>query len=543
MTCAPSPPPARPRRPSSASRRSCAAGSGCRSTSPRCWPSRRWPSASYNLYSKGPVLFPSDLSVSAPYSRAVGMMMAVSFERYGRLYYLDPGGLSPAIGDKVLVPTDSGPEVAECVWAPQWVSDEIDGLPVCEGIATADDLARDAANRKRRAEGRLASRRLIREHKLPMKVTAVDFIGADNVFVVYFSAPHRVDFRALVRDLGGRLKARVELRQIGPRDEARLQGGIGPWGRDLPQGQRVRVAEGVRVHARERVRPGRRSWLAAAAILLAGCSSSSSVPNDQPSTSPAYYAQHLAWQPCENGFQCARLVVPFDYARPGGPRFSLPVVKLPATDAAHRVGALVVNPGGPGGSGVQYALAARGEFPPAVRARFDIVGFDPRGVSGSEPAVSCMTGPELARYLSTDEMPDNAAQLATVVRQGKFYASRCEQNSRALLPYVGTQNAARDLDVLRAALGQSRLTYLGKSYGTYLGTWYAQLFPHRLRALVLVGAVDPDTTGLPSDAVQAEGFQTAFGSFAAWCRARSGCPLGQNAAGQLETLIVRANSR
>ena len=291
------------------------------------------------------------------------------------------------------------------------------------------------------------------------------------------------------------------------------------------------------------MRPGRRSWLAAAAILLAGCSSSSSVPNDLPSTSPSYYAQHLAWQPCDNGFQCARLLVPFDYARPGGPRFSLPVVRLPATDPARRVGDLVVNPGGPGGSGVQYALAARGEFPAAVRARFDVVGFDPRGVAGSEPAVSCMTGPELDTYLSTDETPDNAAQLAAVVRQGKFYASRCEQNSRALLPYVGTRNAARDLDVLRAALGQSRLTYLGKSYGTYLGAWYAQLFPHRVRALVLDGAVDPDTPGVQSDAVQAAGFQTAFGAFAAWCRARSGCPLGQDAAGQLEALIVRANSR
>jgi len=161
------------------------------------------------------------------------MMMAVSFERYGRLYYLDPGAHSPGIGDKVLVPTDSGPEVAECVWAPQWVSEDIDGLPVCEGLATDDDLARDEENRRRRAEGRLAARRLIREHQLPMKVTAVDYIGLDNVFIIYFSAPHRVDFRALVRDLGGRLRARVELRQIGPRDEARLQGGIGPCGRDL----------------------------------------------------------------------------------------------------------------------------------------------------------------------------------------------------------------------------------------------------------------------------------------------------------------------
>src|ERR1700691_2095038 len=162
----------------------------------------------------------------------VGMRMAVSFERYGRLYYLDPGAYSPAIGDKVLVPTDSGPEVAQCVWAPQWVSEDIE-LPVCAGLATENDLVRDEENRRRRAEGRLAARRLVREHQLPMKMTAVDYIGPENVFIVYFGPPHRVDFRALVRDLGGRLKARVELRQIGPRDEARLQGGIGPCGRDL----------------------------------------------------------------------------------------------------------------------------------------------------------------------------------------------------------------------------------------------------------------------------------------------------------------------
>jgi cell fate regulator YaaT (PSP1 superfamily) len=113
------------------------------------------------------------------------------------------------------------------------VPEDIGGLPVCEGLASEDDLARDEENRRRRAAGRLAAQRLIREHKLPMKVTAVDYLSAENVFVVYFGAPHRVDFRALVRDLGGRLKARVELRQIGPRDEARLQGGIGPCGRDL----------------------------------------------------------------------------------------------------------------------------------------------------------------------------------------------------------------------------------------------------------------------------------------------------------------------
>ena len=161
------------------------------------------------------------------------MMMAVSFQRSGRLYYLDPGAYQPTVGSKVLVPTDSGPEVAECIWAPQWVDDEIGGLPVCAGLADADDLTRDEANRTRRAEARVSSRRLVREHDLPMKVIAVDYLDETNVFTVYFSAPHRVDFRALVKDLATRLRARVELRQIGPRDEARLQGGIGPCGRDL----------------------------------------------------------------------------------------------------------------------------------------------------------------------------------------------------------------------------------------------------------------------------------------------------------------------
>ncbi|TCC58338.1 hypothetical protein E0H73_27825 [Kribbella pittospori] len=165
------------------------------------------------------------------------MVMAVSFERYGRLYYLDPGPHRPRVGDKVLVPTDDGPEVAECVWAPQYVTEEIGGLPLCDGIATADDLDRDEANRVRRADARVIAKRLIRQHGLPMKVVGIDFVDrrpdVDQLVIVYFSAPHRVDFRELVRDLARGLRARIELRQVGARDEARLQGGIGPCGRDL----------------------------------------------------------------------------------------------------------------------------------------------------------------------------------------------------------------------------------------------------------------------------------------------------------------------
>ncbi|WP_407941224.1 PSP1 domain-containing protein [Nonomuraea cypriaca] len=159
--------------------------------------------------------------------------MAVSFTRYGRLYYLDPGAHSPKVGDKVLVPTDSGPEVAECVWAPQYTSEDIDGLPVCAGPVSEEQLARDETNKRRRAEARSVSKRLIKRHTLPMKVVGIDYLDQENVYTVYFSAPHRVDFRSLVRDLARNLRARVELRQIGPRDEARLQGGIGPCGRDL----------------------------------------------------------------------------------------------------------------------------------------------------------------------------------------------------------------------------------------------------------------------------------------------------------------------
>ena len=285
------------------------------------------------------------------------------------------------------------------------------------------------------------------------------------------------------------------------------------------------------------------------AVLVSACTAGSPATSQPPpaaSSTPAgaapagpppvtiagYYAQRLSWQPCDKGFECARLYVPFDYSRPAGPRFSLPVVKLPAADPASRVGALVINPGGPGGSGVEYALGARsGEFTQEVLNRFDIVGFDPRGVGGSLPAVRCMTGPQLDTYFAVNGDPANAAQLATVISESKLYAAECARNAAGLLPYMGTVNAAKDMDVLRAALGENALTYLGKSYGTYLGASYAQQFPTKVRALVLDGAVDPKASGLQLDVTQAAGFESAFGQFAAWCAGQQGCPLGNSASG------------
>jgi cell fate regulator YaaT (PSP1 superfamily) len=161
------------------------------------------------------------------------LMCAVVFQRQGRLYYADPGELSPQVGDHVLYPTEAGPEVAEVMWAPQWVSEDIGGLPVLVGMASGADLESAEVGRKKRAVARVSAKRLIREHGLPMKLSGVDFVVADNVTTVYFTAPHRVDFRGLVRDLSATMNGRVELRQLSARDEARLTGGIGSCGREL----------------------------------------------------------------------------------------------------------------------------------------------------------------------------------------------------------------------------------------------------------------------------------------------------------------------
>jgi cell fate regulator YaaT (PSP1 superfamily) len=161
------------------------------------------------------------------------MVCAVTFERHGRLYYADPGPLSPAVGDHVLYPTEDGPVVAQVIWAPQYSGDDVGGLPVLAGLASAADLDQSAISRKKRASARVAAKRLIREHGLPMKISGVDYIAETNYTMIYFSAPHRVDFRALVRDLSATLHGRVELRQLSARDEAKLTGGIGSCGREL----------------------------------------------------------------------------------------------------------------------------------------------------------------------------------------------------------------------------------------------------------------------------------------------------------------------
>jgi cell fate regulator YaaT (PSP1 superfamily) len=174
-----------------------------------------------------------DLASFAAIVAIVLRICAVAFQPQGRLYYADPGALTPQVGDWVRYPTDAGPEIAQVVWAPEWVSDEIAGLPVLAGMASEDARRAAEISRKTRAAARVAARRLVREHDLPMKIAGVDHVTATDHTTIYFTAPHRVDFRALVRDLAATLNGRVELRQLSARDEARLTGGIGSCGREL----------------------------------------------------------------------------------------------------------------------------------------------------------------------------------------------------------------------------------------------------------------------------------------------------------------------
>lgn len=239
-----------------------------------------------------------------------------------------------------------------------------------------------------------------------------------------------------------------------------------------------------------------------------------------------FYGQRVAWRACGQGFECSRVLVPMDYSKPKGARIGVAVTRLRASDKSRRIGSLLINPGGPGGSGIEYVRYARTVLPGAVRKRFDIVGFDPRGVGESAP-VKCLSDRQLDTFFGLDWSPDTAAELRKLTAQSRSLAAACKRRSGTLLPFVSTRDAARDLDVLRAALGDTKLTYMGKSYGTYLGAWYAELFPTRVRALLLDGAVDPALDGQELGRVQAIGFEQALRQFLRYCAVTDSCRFGQ----------------
>ncbi|MFS2295385.1 MAG: alpha/beta hydrolase [Actinomadura sp.] len=267
----------------------------------------------------------------------------------------------------------------------------------------------------------------------------------------------------------------------------------------------------------------------ALALAAAGCNGDEDTasPSAVPAGLESFYEQKPSWKDCEDGFECTTVEVPLDYSKPSGDKLGISVIRLPAQDSSDRIGSLLTNPGGPGGSGVDFVRQAGRAFGADLRNRFDIVGFDPRGVAGSDP-VRCNTGAQLDDFFSTDATPDDERETRALRAEGEEFAKNCETKAADKLPHVGTANAARDMDVLRAALGDDKLTYYGASYGTYLGAFYAEQFPKNVRALVLDGAVDPTLSSTDLLIEQAKGFETALRAFAEDCVA-NGCPLGDSA--------------
>jgi pimeloyl-ACP methyl ester carboxylesterase len=286
---------------------------------------------------------------------------------------------------------------------------------------------------------------------------------------------------------------------------------------------------------------------AAAGLFLSGCSGSGpdrAVPlpevTDAPATDPTrdpaladFYQQSVDWKDCDDVFECARVTVPVDWEEPSGETITLAVKRLPAE--GKKIGSLLINPGGPGVSGVEFAEDADSVFGKDIQRSFDIVGWDPRGIEGSAP-VECMNDRQLEEYLAEESSPDTPDEEAAVVEAAKEFGQECERNTGPILEHVDTASTARDMDVLRAVLGDDRLSYYGGSYGTYLGAWYAELFPWRVGRMVLDGAVDPSLTTLESTKGQAEGFQRALLAYMENCRSDSTCPLKGDDDQMMDTL-------
>ena len=246
---------------------------------------------------------------------------------------------------------------------------------------------------------------------------------------------------------------------------------------------------------------------------------------DAPAGLEEFYAQELDWSACETSFECATLTVPLDYAEPEEDSIELALLRSAATGQAQ--GSLVVNPGGPGASGVDYAMMAGAVVSPEVARVYDVVGLDPRGVGRSAP-VTCLDDGAMDEFLGSDPSPDDPAEEAEVEALLEDFAAACEANAGDLLDHVSTVEAARDMDVLRAALGEDSLTYLGASYGTFLGTTYATLFPERVGRFVLDGAIDPTLSAVEMGLGQAAGFERATRAYVEDCVAGGDCPLGQD---------------
>jgi len=250
----------------------------------------------------------------------------------------------------------------------------------------------------------------------------------------------------------------------------------------------------------------------------------------------------LAWEPCDRDAECALLPVPLDDTVADGPMIDIALVRFPARDQERRIASLLVNPGGPGASGVDWVLGAATSMPDEVQDRFDIVGFDPRGVARSA-GVDCTD--DLDPYFEAEWAPDDRGERSELLEEVRRLVSTCERSEGDVLPYLQTARVARDMERIRVALGDEALTFLGYSYGSYLGASYAEQFPDRVRALVLDGPIDPSLDAIEFQVEQAVGFERNLDAFLADCAQRRGCQFhrGGRTAPAYDRLRARIGSR
>jgi pimeloyl-ACP methyl ester carboxylesterase len=240
--------------------------------------------------------------------------------------------------------------------------------------------------------------------------------------------------------------------------------------------------------------------------------------------------EQIAWEDCGSA-ECGTLEVPVDYAVPDGDTLTLSISRVPA-GSDDRIGALFVNPGGPGGTAADFAISMALVLPDEVTDRFDIVGVDPRGLGASE--IAC--DGDMEELYGVDYSIDSPEDTTALLDVSQDYVDGCAQNVGDLLSHLGTEDVARDIDAVRAAMGDDQLNYLGFSYGTAIGQQLAELFPDRVRAMIIDGIVDLGPTGVETAIDQAAGFEVALQSFADDCNSDSSCPIAPDAIGAIEQL-------
>ncbi|HEY5843097.1 MAG TPA: alpha/beta hydrolase [Mycobacterium sp.] len=274
---------------------------------------------------------------------------------------------------------------------------------------------------------------------------------------------------------------------------------------------------------------------ASVVALVAGSAGCARVVDGRAVLGGPRVGEPVQWQKCRltggvetqlpRDTECGRIAVPIDYAKPTGDAANLAMIRFPAT--GQKIGSLVINPGGPGESGIEAAISMVESLPTPVRERFDFVGFDPRGVGSSTPALWCNSDADNDRLRADPEVDYTPEGVAHIENETKAFIQRCvDKMGPDFLANVGTANVAKDLDAIRAAIGDDKLTYLGYSYGTRIGAAYAEEFPQNVRAMILDGAVDPNADPIQADLDQAAAFQKAFDDFAADCAKSFDCPLG-----------------